>query len=117
MKVAPKSVSGRVVKISMAPVVAVDVEAHLGALGAADPLLLHGLRCSRPVEAFEVLQQAVGVGGDLEHPLAQRDALDRVAAALAEAADDLLVGEHGAERRAPVDGDLVLVGQAALGRA
>jgi len=34
--------------------------------------------------------------------------------ALAEAVDDLLVGEHRAERGAPVDGDLRLVGQAAL---
>ena len=49
----------------------------------------------------EVIQQPVGIGGDPQHPLAQRAALDRVVAALGTRAlvgvNDFLVGQHGAE--------------------
>ena len=39
---------------------------------------------------------------------------DRMAAALAHPADDFLVGQHGAQRRTPVDRGLELIGQAML---
>ena len=41
--------------------------------------------------------------GDGERPLAERQPLDRVVAALREASDHLLVREHRAQRGAPVD--------------
>ena len=91
------------------------VEQHLGALGAADPVALHRQHALGPVlQQLHVVQQALGVVGDLEVPLRQDAALDQRAAALAVAVDDLLVGEHRLVDRAPVDGRLVLVGQAAL---
>ena len=65
------------------------------ALGAADPVALHRLDVSRPVDLVEALDQPVGVVGDLEEPLLELAALDDGAAALAAAVDDLLVGEHG----------------------
>jgi hypothetical protein len=43
-----------------------------------------------------------------------RDTHHRVSAALALAVDHLLIGQHRAQRRAPVDGDLRLVGQPLL---
>ncbi len=91
------------------------VEQHLGALGAADPVALHGEHALGPVlEQRHVVEQALRVVGDLEVPLRQDAALDRRSAALAVPVDDLLVGEHRLVDRAPVDGRLALVGQAAL---
>ena len=70
--------------------------------------------CSGQSSVLEVVEQAVGVGGDAQHPLAHRHAHDGVAAALALAVDHLLVREHRAEGGTPVDGHLGLVGEAAL---
>ena len=89
-----------------------DGEVDLRALAAADPVALHVADRLRPVDDLQVLDQAVAVGGDPEHPLGQRHADDGVVPALGLAVDDLLVRQHGAERRAPVDGDLGAVGQA-----
>mmetsp|Transcript_66760 Transcript_66760/g.161182 ORF Transcript_66760/g.161182 Transcript_66760/m.161182 type:complete len:863 (-) Transcript_66760:217-2805(-) len=93
-----------------------DAEVDVRALRAADPVLLRGLRALWPVDParLEVVGEAVGVRGDLQHPLAQRHPDDREAATLGETVDDLLVGEHGAELGAPVDELLVLEGEAAL---
>ena len=49
-----------------------------------------------------------------EHPLALLLAHDLAAAALADAVDDLFVGEHALAARAPVDGHRGLIGQAVL---
>mmetsp|Transcript_1213 Transcript_1213/g.2220 ORF Transcript_1213/g.2220 Transcript_1213/m.2220 type:complete len:576 (+) Transcript_1213:1033-2760(+) len=84
--------------------------------GAADPGLLRGPGALGPLQA-RLLQpglQLVGVLGDLEHPLAQRQPLDRVRPALREPVDHLLVGQHRAQRRAPVHQHLALRGQALL---
>ncbi len=87
-------------------------EHHLGADAAADPVALHQLDRLGPVEHVEVGEQAVGVGGDAQHPLLQRALEDgMVAAFAATVGGDLLVGEHGAERGAPVHRRLVEVGQ------
>ena len=87
--------------------------ATVGADAAADPVALHQLDRLGPVEQVEVGEQAVGVRGDAQHPLLQRAAEHRVVAALAAAVGgDLLVREHGAERRAPVDRRLVEVREA-----
>ncbi len=118
----PKEVSGRVVNTvrtigSPAPAVvsAHDGEVHLGALGAADPVPLHGLDPLGPVQVVEVGQQLVGVVGDAEEPLHQVPLDDQVARALAGAVgQDLLVGQDRLASRAPVDRCAGPVGQAGL---
>ena len=70
-------------------------EDHLRALGAADPVPLHRHDVRRPLDRLHVVEQAVGVVGDLEEPLLELLDLDQVAAALAAAVDHLLVREHG----------------------
>ena len=85
-------------------------EADLGAVAAADPVALHVEHAGRPVEALEVAEQALGIGGDAHHPLAHRPTDDDEA--LLDLLGDLLVGQHDAQRRAPVDGGVVQVGEA-----
>ena len=86
-------------------VVTLDRELDVGALAATDPVPLHRLDRLGPVEQVEVGEQPVGVRGDAQHPLPHRPPVDRMVAALAApVGGDLLVGEHGAQRRAPVDG-------------
>ena len=81
--------------------------------GAADPVALHGLDRLRPVEQVEVLQKAVGVGGDPHHPLLERALEHLVVASLGPPlGGDLLVGQHRPQRRAPVDRGVGHVGQA-----
>ena len=96
--------------------VGLDDEVDVGALGAADPVLLHGQHALGPVaaELLHVVQQPVGVLGDLEVPLVQRLLGHRGAAALAGAVNDLLVGQHGLVLGAPVDRVVLAVGQAAF---
>ena len=91
----------------------IDGEAQGGALGAADPVALHGGDGFGPVEAAEV-EQLLGVVGDAEEPLGEEAALDGFVGALAEAVSHLLVGEHGLAAGAPVRGSLGAVGEAAL---
>ncbi len=93
-------------------------ENGLRALGAADPVALHRDHVLGPgIEQVEVGEQAVGVVGDAEEPLAQAARLDERAAALAAAVDDLLVGEHGGVLGAPVHRCLLAVGEALLEEA
>ena len=89
--------------------VTVDTEDDLGALRTADPAALRGERPLGPVDERQVLGEPIGIGGDPQHPLSERRAIDGMAAALALAVDDFLVGEHGAERGTPVDGHRRLV--------
>ena len=94
-------------------VVLLDRERDLGADAAPDPVALHELDRLGPVEQVEVGEQPLGVRGDAQHPLLQRALEHGMVAALAAAVGgDLLVGEHGAERRAPVDRRLVEVREA-----
>ena len=90
-----------------------DRHPDLGAVGLADPVALHLLDVIGPVDVVEVLEQALGVGGDPEHPLPHRSSLDRISRIDVGAVLDLLVGEHGAQRRAPPDRHVLQVGQAA----
>ena len=93
-------------------------EDDLGALRAADPVPLHRQHVLGPgVEGGDVVEQPVGVVGDLEEPLLEVPLLDQGAAALAMAVDHLLVGEDGLVDRAPLDGSLRPVGEAALEHA
>ena len=72
--------------------------------GAADPVALHRLDRVGPLEHVQVVDQAVGVGRDAHHPLAHVALEHReVAAVAAPVGGDLLVGDDGAEARAPVD--------------
>ena len=83
-----------------------------GAFGAADPVSLHFLEGVGPVDGVEVVEEALGVGGDAEHPLAHRFANDGETADFAFAIDHFFVGEDGAEFGAPVDRGFGDVGEA-----
>ncbi len=66
----PKTVSGRVVKKRTSlPGWPLIGKGNLRALGAANPVALHQLDRLGPVDPVEVVQQPVGVSGDLEEPL------------------------------------------------
>jgi hypothetical protein len=90
--------------------VATDRELDARAVAAPDPVALHRLELFRPVDRVEVGDESIGVRRDAHHPLAQRPPVHGEGALLAAPlGGDLLVGEHGAECRAPVDDDLVEV--------
>ena len=93
------------------PVFGGGFEDHLRAGGFADPVALHLLDSLRPVQLVEVVEQPLGVFGDPEHPLLHRTPLHRMVAAFAAPVDHLFVGEHGPQRRTPVDRHFVEVGQ------
>ena len=104
MYVAPKIVSGRVVKTRIAPLVADEGKVDLRPLRAADPVPLLFQRGCRPVQVASILEQPLGIGGDAHHPLAHRAALDRVP--FFRPLGHFFVGQHRPEPFAPVDGDL-----------
>ena len=90
-------------------------EVDLGALGAADPVALLGLDVLGPAgQLVEVVQELLGVVGDLEVPLGELALLGHRAAAPAAALDDLLVGKDRVAGRTPVDRGRAAVGQALL---
>ncbi len=97
-------------------VVTLDLEVDVGADRTADPVALHPDDLLRPeaLELVQVIQQTVGVVGDLEVPLRQLLLDDLGPAALAAAVDDLLVGQDRLVVGAPVDRALLAVGQAPL---
>ena len=97
-------------------VVPLDDEVDIRTDRAADPVALHGDDLRRPLalELVQVVQQPVGVVGDLEVPLGELLLHDQVVAALAAAVDDLLVGEHRLVEGAPVDPAGLAVGEALL---
>ena len=85
----------------------------LGALGTTDPVGLHLLDALGPAgELLQVVEQLLGVLGNLEVPLLQVALLGLGAAAPALALGDLLVGQNGLAVRAPVDRVLLAVDQA-----
>ena len=90
--------------------VALAVEVHFGTGGLANPVALEELDALRPVERFEFVDKALGIGGDAQHPLAELAALHDVALALPFLG--FFVGEHGAHVGAPVHHALCHVGQA-----
>ena len=88
-------------------------EADGRALGAADPVALHGAHLLGPVDCVEVVGQALTVCGDTHHPLTQVALEDRVVAALGAAVGgDLFVGQDRTQTGTPVDGGLGDVGEA-----
>ena len=94
---------------------AVHGKGEFRALGASDPVALHQLDRLGPIDPLEVVEQAVGVGGDLEEPLLEVLLGDRrVGVPPAASVDHLLVGQDGAALLAPplrADG---AVGESAL---
>ncbi len=90
-------------------------EGDVRSFGSADPVALHRLDRVGPVEQVEVGQQTVGVRCDAHHPLLHRTPEHRVVAPLGPSVSgDLLVGEHRAQRRAPVDGGLTQIREAVV---
>ncbi len=80
-----------------------DLEVDGGSMRFADPVALHEFDLLGPVDAIEVFDQTVSVCGDAHGPLAQLALEHREVAAFGLAlGGDLLVGEHGAQSRAPV---------------
>ena len=88
------------------------LEIHLSTVRLADPVGLHLLYLLRPVQLVQVVQQAVCVRGDLQHPLTQILLGNRSAAALAAAVDHFLICQTGLTGRTPVDGELLFIRQA-----
>ena len=109
---------GRVVNTSIpaaAPAVGATGKCDPRAAGSPDPVALHDLDLLGPVHAVQVVGQPVRVRGDPHHPLAQAAPEHREVAALGEPlVGDLLVGQDGAQPRAPVDRRLRRVGQPLL---
>ena len=85
---------------------------NLGALGAADPVGLHLLDALGPAgELLQVIEQLLGVVGDLVVPLLEVTLLGLGAATPALALGHLLVGQNGLAGGAPVDRVLLAVDQ------
>ena len=96
----------------------VDGEGHAGSLGAPDPVALHRQDSLGPrLERVHLVEQLIGVLGDLEEPLGEALGLDLRAAALAAPVDHLLVRQHGLVLRAPLDRRLTTVREPALEEA
>ena len=70
----------------------VNRKLHLGALAPSDPIALHRLDFSRPVDPIKLVQQLVSVISDLKEPLLHLLLFNFTATAPALAALNLLVG-------------------------
>ena len=88
-----------------------DRKPNTCALGSSDPLALHDPGRLRPVDEVEILEQAIRILGDPEHPLAKRLSKNGMPPTFAAPVDDLLVREDGAQLRTPVDDLLAQEGQ------
>ena len=90
-------------------------KAHTRAFAAANPVALHDLDRLGPVEAFEVVEQAVRICRDAHRPLPHVAFENGVVADVAAAVGgNFFVGQDGAETRAPVDGRIGQIGQAVV---
>ncbi len=89
-------------------------EIDLRAVGAADPVALGRLDALDVIDRIQIVDEAVGVFGDPEHPLALGAVHNLAAAAFTDAVDDLLVGQHHLAGGAPVDVHFLLIGQPRL---
>ena len=111
MYVAPKSVS-RPGGINSHLITRGRGEIDLRTGRAADPVALLHLDAVDEIEVIQIVEQPLGIGRDLEHPLAFHPAYHLAAAALAHTACGLFIGKHALAGGAPVDGHLLLIGQA-----
>ena len=92
----------------------IGLERHLGAGRAADPVALLDLHALDVVHIVQIVDEPLGIGGDLQHPLALLLADDLAAAALAHAVDHFLVGQHALAAGTPVHRHGGLIGQTVL---
>ena len=92
----------------------VGVEGDLRTGGASDPVALLDLHALDVVHVLQIVNEPLGVGGDLQHPLALFLADDLAAAPLAHAVDHLLVRQHAFAAGAPVHGHGGLIRQTVL---
>ena len=74
-----------------------------------NPVALLQLDALDEIHVVQVVEQALRVLGDAQHPLALLLADNRTAAALADVFDHLFVGKHALARGAPVDRHLRLI--------
>ena len=91
---------------------AIQGETHLGTLAATDPVSLEKFDGFGPVEGVQIRDQAFRVGRDAKHPLTHWAAFHGEPPHLALSIHNLLVGEHGAQTRAPVHRNLRNKGKA-----
>ena len=91
-----------------------DVEEDLRTLRAADPVALDLLERVAPLEAVESVEHALGVGRHAQQPLFHALLLHGVAAAHRQPVVHLVVGQHRAQLRAPVDHRVGAEGQAVV---
>ena len=95
-------------------VAGVGLEGSIGTVGAADPVLLLHLDALDVIQLIQIVDQAIGVLGDGQHPLALLLTHDLAAAALALTFHHFLVGQTNLAAGAPVDGHGGLVGKTLL---
>ena len=88
-----------------------DLKENSGAFRTADPLPLHPLDGLGPIHRLQVVDQPLGIGRDAQHPLPHGHPHHRMPAYLALAVDHFLVGQHGAQGRAPIHRNLRQIGQ------
>ncbi len=81
------------------------------AVALADPVALHLFERVAPLQIRQAVEQPVGIGGDAQLPLLHQFAFNRVPAALGKAVHDLVVGEHRAQLRTPIDHRVGKIGQ------
>ncbi|MPN08983.1 hypothetical protein SDC9_156271 [bioreactor metagenome] len=84
---------------------------HLSTVAAADPVDLLGFDALNEIHRVKVIDQAVGIGRDAQHPLTFDLVYHRAAAALAHAVDDLFIRQHHLAAGAPVDAHLFFIGE------
>ena len=104
--------SGRIDCDLLFPVL--DREIHLCSIGFADPVGLHLLNLFRPVQLIQVIEKALCIRRDLQHPLAQVFLGHLCSAALAFSIHHFLVSKAGLTGRTPVDREFLLVSKALL---
>ena len=89
-----------------------DLNPELATFRPSDPILLHDPDPLGPLgQRGQVVEEPLGVVGDLEEPLLQITLDDDRAASFAGAVDHLLVGQDGLVLGAPIDRRLLLVGE------
>ena len=91
-----------------------SLEVHLCAGRAANPVALLHLDALDVIHIVQIVDQALRILGDGQHPLALGLVHNLAAAALAHAVNDLFIRQHALAGRTPVDVHFLLVSQAVL---
>ena len=82
-----------------------------GSFRTADPVDLRAFNPVNKIQVFQIINQAVGIFGNRNHPLFFVFAHDLGAAAFAAAVDNLFVSQTHLAGRAPVNRNFVFIGQ------